>query len=321
MNETISNIIEQQSSSYSLGLLSGSQIDLDERDILLGYRGDKISIASSQELADGDRYRLSLIMPYIQNYINKYGPKTLDLIISLGDVLKKSYSGIPTICLSKHKDVAGILIPNIDFFTGVIHITLKHSNNDILYDEKNNSSIFAGSSTGSFQNNTRILYGQKCLDSTTHFCHITNLCQADHSEWIKEYPFIDSLVTSELDIKKQLSHKVSVNIDGNTVCWSRLYWQMNSNSIPVYINKTDKDIQFFDYADSSDCYVECSLENSIETINSVLNSYSSDQIEQINLKGKNFCNTCFGDYLTNPQQFLQDIINDILSKISNLNTQ
>jgi len=319
MNESVADIIKHQFASYDLGSLPDSKINLDDEDILLGYREDKISIGSSKELTEGNRHRLALIMPYIQNYINKYNPKTLDIIISLGDILKKSYPGIPTICLSKYKDVSGILIPNIDFFTGVIYTTLKHSNNDISYDQKNNSSIFAGSSTGPFKNNTRILYGKKCLESDHHFCHISNLCQANHSSWIAEYPFIDKLVTDGCDIKSQLSHKIVVNIDGNTVCWSRLYWQMNSNSVPVYINKTDKDLQFFDYGDSSGCYVECSLEESIQTIDAILNSYNSDQIEEINSKGKNFCNVYFGDYLEDPEQFLQDIINDILSKISNLN--
>lgn len=318
MNESITSIIDEQFNQYNLGSLTESKIDLDDEDILFGLREDRISIGSAKELTDGNKHRLSLIMPYIQNYIVKYKPQKLDIIIALGDILKKNYPGIPTLCLSKYKNIDGILIPNIDFFTGVIYNTLKFSNEDIEYDKKNNSSVFAGSSTGPFKNNTRVLYGEKCLKSQKHFCHITNLCQADHSEWIKEYPFIDNLVTVGISIESQLKNKVVVNIDGNTVCWSRLYWQMNSNSIPVYINKTEKDMQFFDFADNSGSFVSCSLDDSISTIDEILDSYTEEKVQEINSTGKLFCNTYFGEYMKNPEQYLQEIIDYTFSKITTL---
>lgn len=315
MNKYIQKILDDQFRSYELGEMPLSAINLDDEDILFSIDEKEISIGSSKELTEGHRYRLSLIAPYIQNALNKTNIKKANIIICLGDILNKQYSGIPVICFSKPQNIGGIVIPNTDFFDGTLLNVLKESSNDIEYTKKNNSSLFIGSSTGPFKNNTRILFGQKCLLTQRHKCNINNLCQASPEEWESEYPYINNLLMLPLNITEQLQNKIVINIDGNTVCWSRLYWQMNSNSIPVYINKNKKEIQFLDYGDSDGAYVECDLENAIETLDEILDNYTDHQINFINNKGKEFCDKYLADYIDNPQQFLQHIIDNIIQTL------
>lgn len=313
MTSIIESLIEKQSFVFDSTIDTDSLI-LDDEDIIIEINNQKINIQSSKDLHEGNKHRISLVLPYIINAIQKHS-KPVKFIFSIGDILEKDYGKVPAICFSKKKDVNGILIPNIDFFTGVIYNVLNASNNDMNYFEKQNASIFVGSSTGPLKNNTRVLYGSKCLKSTRHKCIISNLCQADQSEWINDYPYILDLVSQPMTIKEQLQNKIVVNIDGNTVCWSRLYWQMNSNSIPVYIDKNTNDIQLFDYLDSNGAYISSNLDQSITILDSILDSYSDKQILEINECGQEFCNKNFKEYINNPQNFLQNIINSIFDKI------
>jgi hypothetical protein len=158
-----------------------------------------------------------------------------------------------------------------------------------------------------------MLFCEKCLGNDTHEAYISNLCQNDRKTWLDKYPFAEKVLRTTLSIKDQLKYKLLVNIDGNTSCWSRLYWQMNSNSLPVYINEQQTDIQFFDFVDNSNCYISCNLENSIETLDSLLLS-PKEQIEEIINNGKKYCDILFKEYSEDPQPFLQEIINSLFLK-------
>lgn len=318
MNQNLLNIIDMQCKTYHEKYKGKGSYDIiDTEDIQLTYDNNSISIKSLKKLDQGCEYRLKLLLPYFYSYINQYQPKPFEIIISLGDIAKHQYS-IPCLSFSRKRSINSILIPNIDFFTGAIYQFFQEvDNNDIAFESKNNSAIFIGSSTGSFDNNTRIRFCQQSINNNKIKAYIHNLCQAEKSEWIARYPDIESYLHTPISISDQLKHKIVVNIDGNTMCWSRLYWQMRSDSIPLYVDKTQEDIQFFDYVDSSETYVSCSLENSIDTITEIL-QYPIQKIDKINIAGKHYFNQCFSDYMHNPQEFLQTIINYTLDKINQL---
>jgi len=317
MNKYIKNIIDDQFSVYEKPQnYSIDDIMLEDDDILLQYADNNINLNAKDNLSPGCKYRLELLLPYIHNYITNRNIKKFDLLIGLGDLIRKEHN-IPSICFSKNKTINSILIPNIDFFTGAIHqffTTVQKT--DIPYTLKLKNSIFIGSSTGPFKNNTRALFCDMCLGSDRHKAYIHNLCQNDREEWIKEYPNIEKSIVEGIGIWDQIKSKVVVNIDGNTACWSRLYWQMLSNSIPVYINKIDTDIQFFDYIDNSSTYVSCSLSDSIKTINSILDlSDNNKQITEMNQAGKEYVTNCFAPYMQNPVEFLKTTITEILDRL------
>jgi hypothetical protein len=313
MTNLIDSLLEQQNFSFDPNI-DLRELDLDKEDAVITIDDGNVNISSSNELTSGNKHRLSLVLPYILNAIQNHN-KPFKFILSIGDLLKKDYGNVPVLCFCKRKNVNGILIPNIDFFTGVIYVTLKDSMNDIEYSKKFNSSIFVGSSTGNFQNNTRVLYGKKCLESNRHTCIISNLCQADEQEWMNHYPYVSKLQSSAVQIKNQLKHKVVINIDGNTLCWSRLYWQMNSNSIPVYIEKNQEDIQLFDYIDSGQGYVSSTLDHSISTVDEILDAYTEEAVNEINNAGQEYCKVAFSEYLSDPKRFLQSIITEICNKM------
>lgn len=289
---------------------------VDKEDVLLSYSDGYIDIKTISHLDQNINYRLNLLLPYIQTYILTYKPKNFKIILSLGDSIQNQYN-IPSIAFTKKKNIQCFLIPNIDFFTGSIYNSLKEvENNDMPFDSKLNKAIFVGSSTGAFDDNTRIRFCQIAKSHSNIEACINNLCQAEKSEWIQKYPDIDSYLCSGWSIKDQIKNKIVVNIDGNTICWSRLYWQMTSNSIPIYIKNKESDMQFFDYIDYSNTYISCDLTNVVETINNTL-SYPADKINQINKAGKSYIKLCFDDYMADPRVFLQECIDVILRRVIN----
>lgn len=315
MNTFIQSIIDEQFKQYPKNI-TGSKTLLNQQDIILSYnqKESNIKINTISELNYGCKHRLQLLLPYIQKYIQEYKPKSFELIIALGDTINHQYS-IPSICFSRPKTIHSILIPNIDLFSGVLYQSLNEvDQTDISFILKNNEAIFIGSSTGSFVNNNRIKFCRLSQKINNIKAYIHNLCQAEKSQWILEYPDIATYLHPSISIDNQLKYKVVINIDGNTLCWSRLYWQMKSNSIPLYINKNETDIQFFDYIDNSQTYESCSIDNSIDMINIIL-QYPIEKITQINNAGKNYIKICFDDYIVNPKKYLQNIINYTLNRL------
>lgn len=290
---------------------------LDKEDVLVNYNGDNIGVSLSSPPIRGIQVRANILMSYIINYIQKYQPSPFKLILSLGDLSTQEYPiDIPILCLCKTKDSRGILIPNIDFFTMAMAHFLKITSEDSPYDSKINGSIFIGASTGPLENNNRIKYCQKYIHNLEHKAYINDMCQHTMSEWMNLYPFIPDIhINKNLSVEDQLKYKILVNIDGNTICWSRLYWQMSSNSIPVYINKQDTHIQFFDYLDDSGCYLTSDIERSNTLYGYIFAKDNQEYMQQVIDNGKRYCYKNFNDYLISPDKFLQDIINETLQLI------
>jgi hypothetical protein len=233
--------------------------------------------------------------------------------LCLGDILKKSYNkNFPVLCFSKTKETNALLIPNIDFFTKSLLRDLQISRQDISFQDKKDNSIFIGASTGDFENNTRVKYANLCQNNTEHNGYLSFLCQNSEEEWINKYPSIITLLHKPIHIEEQLQNKIVVNIDGNTVCWSRLYWQMNSNSIPVYIDPCEHQIQFFDYIEKNQCYIKSSLDDCFSVYDYILDNNNLDEMLNIVSNGQKYCKNLFDDYIDRPNEFLQEIIDNIL---------
>jgi hypothetical protein len=288
--------------------------DLGDEEVFLKHQSNGIvDIIRKDSMNQGNIFRLNLILPYVMKSIIKYVPVGSGVILCLGDILKKSYNKrCPTLCFSKYKNINAFLIPNIDFFTRTVFSDLQATANDLPFQNKQNKSVFIGASTGSFENNIRVKYGILCSTHPDHKGYISNLCQNTESAWTEKYPEVKSIVHSPISVKEQLQNKIVINIDGNTICWSRLYWQMNSNSIPVYINPYENQIQFFDYIDKTNCYIKSSLDDCFSVYESILDNNNLDKMLNIISNGKKYCKDLFDDYVNNPNEFLQEIIDKIL---------
>jgi len=287
---------------------------LDNECVFLLKESGGIRVITKPGLSQGTLQRLQLIMPYIGPSMDKYVPIDNGILLCLNDLLSVSYNKkFPVLCLCKTKDANGVLIPNIDFFSRILFHNLNLAKKDIEFQKKNDSSIFIGASTGSLENNTRVKYSISCIDNIKHKGYICPLLQHTHSEWIERYPLIESTLHDPITVNSQLENKILVNIDGNTLCWSRLYWQMMSNSIPVYINPSENHFQLFDHIPADNCYMKSSLDDCFSIHEYILDPKNLDHVSEIVNNGKNYCESIFSDFLINPEEFLRSIIDKIIS--------
>ena len=317
MNNYISSIIDSQFKEFDI--FDDNVLDsLGDEEVFLKHDTGGVVVVAKSLLSQGTMIRLNLVLPYIGKSIIKHVPIGSGIIVCLGDILKRSYNkNFPVLCFSKEKNTNAFLIPNIDFFTKSLFSDLQITSQDASFQHKQDKSLFIGASTGDFDNNTRVKYGVSCINNHKHSAYLSFLCQHPESEWIEKYPQINSLLHSPISVQEQLKNKIVVNIDGNTVCWSRLYWQMNSNSVPVYIDPCENQIQFFDYMNKTSCYMKCSLDNCFSTYDYVLDSNNLDEMLKIISNGQQYCENLFRDYLNRPDEFLQEIIDSILQTFYN----
>lgn len=288
--------------------------NLDLEDVIITKQNSQIFVDFNNKdlVSPGIYTRLDVILPYIMQFSKENPNNNFKIILSLGDEQKKDYNTtIPHVCFTRPKSMSGILIPNIDFFTGhmktYFDIARSAKPGDI------NRSIFCGASTGPLKNNTRIEYCLWSLDQPEHEGYITHLVQHSLMDFYNEYPAIKSVLTPYKSLQDQLRYDTLVNIDGNTLCWSRLYWQIASSSLPVYVNRTLDYVQFFDYYDPSECYIELTLEDCKQGKFDV-NNFDAKQIIK---NGQNYYTKVFSEYVENPTQYLQDIINRVLLSCTN----
>lgn len=316
INDVIRSIIVNQTNNLNFDYNDDIKSNVETISVLIN--NSSVAFTVHDNANHGIKQRLLMITPYIQTYARLYNPQNFEFKLFLGDKLHLCDNVPPILCFAKDIEMHnGILIPNIDFLNFSMSKHLSNSINDIIFTNKQHSSIFIGASTGDFINNTRALYCQKILNHDRHYGYINNLCQNTYNNWIGEYPFISQCLHKSMSLKQQMQHKILINIDGNTLCYSRLYWQICSNSIPVYINK-DRWISFFDLIDNSNTYISCSLEESISVLDKILDEYSQDQIDQINYFGKEYYNTAFREYHSNPAKTMQTIMNLTLDNLYNM---
>ena len=309
----IENIIDYQINEYKTYDTTNVQ-ELSDEDVIIKHKQDGVFFIKSPKANQTILNRLNIILPYFNNSIKQHVPVDNDVIVCLGDLPKKSYNTkCLFLCFSKLKNTNAILIPNVDFFTGHLYRSLRDTDQDINFENKKDGSFFAGSTTGKLENNTRILYSLACSDKNNHHGYISYLLQYPIEEIINRYPNIRCL-GGEIPIKEQLKYKILVNIDGNTLCWSRLYWQMKSNSIPVYINPSNEHVQFFDYMSKDDCYFSSTLENCFDVYDYILDSKNHEHVSQVIRNGHTYCDKLFSEYIKNQNTYLQNIIDSILIK-------
>lgn len=299
---------------------------LSHEHIFISCSRGKIDFTHSTDISDGIKNRLQLIIPYLQRYFANI-PNTniaYNFILGLGDAENLCYpSHIPCISLSKKEYMRNILIPNIDFFSKALLLSLDTvKDTDLSFDAKVNGSVFAGASTGRGDScNKRIRY---CLamNNDNNYAKITNLCQGSLEYWQSIYPNITSILDSTfLDIKDQLKYKILINIDGNSLCYSRLYWQLASNSIPVYIEPDTSTQQFFDRPEMKDGYFSALIDEAPYLIQFIIDNPTSNIVQDKIRAGQDYCQNYFSEYCANPEDVLSYIVSKIFTNLIEKNRQ
>lgn len=293
--------------------------------VFVYYDNQKLYCYGHKDASYVIKIRLNLVMPYIESYFNIKKPnRSISFILGLGDSDENSNNKkIPIICLTKKSDINNILMPNIDFFTGTMATQITEvMNNDVNFYEKFDGSCFAGSSTGSMAENKRVRYCLSIAKNPQHFAKITQITQGSLSEWKSVYPEIESIIHNYnyYSIRDQLKYKILTNIDGNTLCYSRLYWQILSNSAVVYLEPDRSYTQFFDTKILSNFYFTSSLNDINDIYNYILDSNNTKEIIEMKTRGKKYLQDSFEGYMENKEKFLSSILVYILDKLIESNT-
>ena len=192
-----------------------------------------------------------------------------------------------TICFSKIKHQNFITAPNIHLLGGMLDAELNAiKQHDISFEEKEKSSIFVGGPQGKKRGD----YVYSLSGNSKHIGLLTNR------------PIIS--------IPYQLRYLFQINIDGHTMCYDRLYWQMASNSIPVYLDRDKEIIQLHDeLIIPNRHYVESTAKTWLTTYEELVNESSMKVIAD---NGKEFVERHFGnDPMYNSMLILEYILKAI----------
>jgi len=281
---------------------------------IVAYKNNQLKVYSHENENHTCDVRFSIILPYIKQALIESEIHQIEFAMFLGDKYDTTNDcDLPYLSFSRHKEYTPdhILIPNIDFFSDTILYCISNSVSDIEFLDKRNSSIFAGANTNGYK---RIEYCDKVKNLHQHIGLLTH-AQMDKQDILSRYPDYDKLLGS-CSIKEQLTHKVVVNIDGNGLCWSRLYWQMVSNSVPVYIDRKDYLEQYLEVDPS--CYFDATIDNCLDVFDYVLDHNNLEEVLNVINNGQEFIKSKLQEYFINKKAFLLQSIKSALHHISTL---
>ena len=118
----------------------------------------------------------------------------------------------------------------------------------------------------------------------------------------------------------------NITIDGHSACYDRLYWQMASNSVPVYLDRNKDIFQLHDELIRPDeHYIESTVEKWPDLFDSMKKGYDDFQmagdvisyIKNIVSNGNSFVAEHFGDDATSKSaEIVQYILSELRSKQS-----
>jgi len=131
----------------------------------------------------------------------------------------RSYS----VCFSKLRNQNFITIPNLHLLGGAVDDIMNSIKKiDTDFEKKINRSVFVGGPQGK----KRGEYVYSLSGNKEHIAVLTN--------------------QKIVPIQSQLESLFQINIDGHGMCYDRLYWQMASNSVPVYLDRSKDIVQLHD---------------------------------------------------------------------------
>lgn len=256
--------------------------------------------------------RMNQILPYLANVAREIAGEVTFLINTCDHACNFPLAEkFPTLCFCKSRDDKSITIPNIDFFSGMIQSALAGvEKSDIPYEQKGLSSFFVGASSGW---GDRLKYCEMVFGSSIHYGYINQIVgDVDMSAFpnASQYSFVGNIPLS-----KQLQHRFLINIDGYALCYSRLYWQMLSNSVPVYINRKDDWIQLHDYfLEPNVHFIETSMDDWLDLFHYLDTPQGEELCRSIAKAGKVFCAEHFSNVQKTVHETLAAAIKGIQQK-------
>ena len=258
ISSNLKNIINEQ---ISLQTRLPTQADIVPYSVLFDVDDKGTVSIYSHEI--NHQKRIEYFVEVLQNQVRL--PNSLKFIWLLEDYANpECYTNNTnfSVTYNKFEDQPFILIPNEHLLNGKLQALL---NSVHLLDQsfhlKKQQSIFCGTTNGPYDG-PRSRYVSHEYDRKIHHVLLSNVFQ--------------------MTMKQQLSYLFNINIDGNALCYDRLYWQMHSQSVPVYINRNSKLQQLHDML----------LEPNVHFIDSSINTWAKDFKDLISTPEKlEYCRT------------------------------
>lgn len=258
-------------------------------------------------------YRYNVVRKLYKSIVNSKQYDTssvnLNILFCFADKSDTPVAKQPALVFSKESYSNNILIPSLDQLSGSVDKYLSFiDNTDISFDKKSDLACFAGSLTNVYWNHRGIEHNERlkisdlgARNKDNFICSISKPIGFGLDEWqevrlkVKEtFPklynsgfFSDN---NPMPIPNQLQHKYLLSADGHTSAWSRVPWQMYSESVPIKVRNRHHDFieWFYPFLDKS----RHLLEIDIEDIPLLLKTLKEDQryAQDIAEAGKDFVN-------------------------------
>jgi hypothetical protein len=312
--DEVFDLIEKQTSSFKSFFTPKYLLEnykYGPSDILVFFDKGKLGIVGNGEL-----YKEKMIVNVRANMIaqlmNMAQQKHPEIVNNLNLVVPFCFSDksdtpinqIPCLSFSKAEFSNNIVIPSIDNYCAVEPTFLQRVDQyDISLSQKENRMCFFGSWTGNVgdkvSDNPRLLLAAQATKSDNIVCRLSRPPMFPEDSFLASikranelYPELNNeiiLNTGEtVDISEQLKYKYQLCVDGHTSAWSRLPWQMYSNSIPIKVRnrKTSWVEWFYPLLDFSKHCIEADVEDLQEVYESLENNKQLQ--EDIVYSGKQF---------------------------------
>ena len=272
---------------------------------ILKFKSGKLRIVP------GDRHleRLKIISPYFEYVAKSIPEKNLEILLNVEDhAAGFNVSSYPVLCYGKSPSQNYITIPNPDFFDGVIkYFFAQVKLHDVAKAEKIDKSIFIGNSTG---NGDRITYCENMLKYPEHDAYMHLM--VDHYAG-QEEKYSHIITDQFIPVSEQLKYKFLVTIDGHGRDSSRLAWHMASNSVPVYINRSEKVMHLHHYlVKPGEHFIDSTIEEWPSKFEYLTTTKEGQELcKEVIQNGKDFC----AKYLFTSTESLLNILEFILRNV------
>lgn len=192
----------------------------------------------------------------------------------------------PALVFSKESYSNNILIPSYDQLMSLSLQFDTVDDNDIPFLNKESKCCFVSSLTNIYWNHRGIEHNERlkvcdlaAKNPDLFYAHISQPPGFNPQEWksvcMDIMEFFPELYRSDvfvaeghvrLPIKDQLFYKYLISVDGHTSAWSRLPWQMYSNSIPIKVRNRHHDFieWFYPLLNKSKHLIETDIQDIIE---------------------------------------------------------
>ena len=320
MIEELIEVIDPQIESASKDRPTLEDLSKDDHMAVIVIKNGQAHTESLTE-DHGHVSRLRTLSPHLNKVAHDSPELDLSVLISTHDFIGDSELSdkFPVLSFCKTLGSKPITIPNIDFFSGLLGNTLSAvGSHDDDFENKSNSSFFVGASTG---NGDRMDYCESVSENNFHEAYISVLVDRFLPPLSDKYANAQRYVLNSYGavcIQDQMDYKFLVNIDGTALCYSRLYWQMTSNSVPVYINRRKDLIQLHDYLIEPDVhYIHTEISSWPAKFDYLLNTKVGRELcSSVVENGKTFCLQHFGESGQNIPSVCTDALSYTLKRLA-----